>query len=250
MPGMHSTAASRLQPCRQSSAASASAGASHAGQVVALASCRSVPRSTLWRVVGGSARDSRRWVQYVVNFPPGEKYVSLLVDPEAAADVERVAGERARLRGMVRALMSARAEASAERQAKLGKKGGAVLVAPAEGVIIDMDPEDIGMIVFDNPEGPGVIETATDGVPETADAGGASGAERERVVGAARPRGAVVAGAAGQVCCLRRTVGAAPSKSCGFAEATGAWRLAQAARGQPVWRWWQMVTVAGADAWR
>eukprot|EP00892_Ulva_mutabilis_P003940 jgi/Ulvmu1/1918/UM012_0078.1 len=89
-------------------------------------------------------------LDYVTNFPPGEKYVSLLVDPEGAEDRVRVERERARLHGLVHDHMAARATASAERQAKHRKSGGAVVVAPSDGGIVDMDPDDIGMIVFDD----------------------------------------------------------------------------------------------------
>ncbi|KFM24549.1 rRNA-processing protein EFG1 [Auxenochlorella protothecoides] len=46
---------------------------------------------------------ARRDLQYVLHFPKGEKYVSVLKDPETEADAARVQAERARLRALVAA---------------------------------------------------------------------------------------------------------------------------------------------------
>lgn len=122
-------------------------------------------------------------VQYVVSFPPGEKYVSLLVQPEGAEDRARVEGERARLRAKVRDLMAERAATVAKQRGKAGSGSGVIVTPDAAGAVLDVDPDEIDMIVFDGP--PAIAAAVKDTKRSAASAAGGQTAEA-----AARPTGA------------------------------------------------------------
>ena len=82
----------------------------------------------------GAANPFSCFTQYVVHFPKGEKYVSLLREAEDEEGQELLAAERERLRGKVRAALADRAlvaEADEGRSLAAARQG---LVGPAAQV--------------------------------------------------------------------------------------------------------------------
>ena len=76
------------------------------------------------------ALNVRLLLQYVLHFPKDETYVSLLVDPSDAAELQRVQAARTRLRALVQAQLVSREHSSQQQQQTQSSQGNATASRP------------------------------------------------------------------------------------------------------------------------